>query len=68
MAAYVPAASVTKLTALDDIDDRASKSDIPPPVGLVHGHDGQPTESSKLACDGKAARGYYKEQNRIVLF
>jgi hypothetical protein len=40
MAAYVPAASVTKLTALDDIHDRASKSAIPPPVGLVHlGHD-----------------------------
>jgi hypothetical protein len=40
MAAYVPAASVTKLTALNDIHDHTSKSAIAPPVGLVHlGHD-----------------------------
>jgi hypothetical protein len=39
MAAYIPAASVTKLTVLDDTHARASKSAIPPPVGLVHlGH------------------------------
>jgi hypothetical protein len=40
MAAYVPAAPVTKLTALDDIHDHAKKSAIPSPVGLIHlGHD-----------------------------
>jgi hypothetical protein len=36
MAAYVPAAPVTKLTTLDDIRDHASKSAIPSPVGLVN--------------------------------
>jgi hypothetical protein len=40
MAAYVPAAPVAELTALNDIHDYASKSAIPPPVRLVHlGHD-----------------------------
>jgi hypothetical protein len=36
------------VTALDNIHDRASKSDIPPPVGLVHlGHD-LPNCASKI--------------------
>jgi hypothetical protein len=61
MAAYVPAAPVTKFTALDDIHDRASKSDIPPPVGLVHlGHD-LPNCASKIRVylqTGKIHAGY----------